>query len=528
MLLRCFIRYAAVFFIATTVNISHGDEPTRKALPEPFTAAEFKKHVVVLASDELAGRGLGSEGSARAAEYIVKHFVDYGLSPILPEGSWFQQVPLEQAHSTSGSIFGRNILAVFPGKGVLEREAILVCAHYDHLGTASRAGAEGEDIIYNGADDNASGVSAMLLIARALTEQRVALSDAYRTVIFVAFDAEESGLMGARRYVERPAWPLARTVAVINFDSMGRLRLGRFFASDAESSPFLANAVRAASEERGLVVETRLSGHGRSDHVLFIEQGIPAMHFFTGANIDYHRVSDHWDKLNFEGGAAISWVGYQTLRKAMVHPKPIEFQKLDPSFDISMLLSLVKSFGLVPNAGAQEGRYPQILFVIPDSPAAKAGVQSGDKIVALNGLRFTRVEDGLTILPQLSFENGLRLTLLRDDEEIEAMIPTEAFERLQGPPAERLENGKYRVRFQLQRDAQTEAVYLAGEFNNWQPTAHRMDGPDGDGLFTTELELEKGFYQYKFVVNGTQWASDPENMVRIGPYNNSVLSVGER
>ena len=522
------IRAAGVWAIAAFIVTCYGDEPARNDLPEPFTAAEFKKHVVVLASDELAGRGVGTEGSARAAEYIVDHFQEYGLSPILAEDSWFQPVPLEQADRTSGTIVGRNILAILPGRGNLKESAVIVCAHYDHVGMKTRPGADGEDIIYNGADDNASGVSAMLLVACALSEQRDTLPEAYRTVIFVAFDAEESGLVGARRYTERPAWPLDRTAAVLNFDSMGRLRLGRFFASDAESSPLLAEAVRTAAEERGLAVETRLSGHGRSDHVLFVDRGIPAMHFFTGANIDYHRVSDHWDKLNFEGGAAIAWIACQTVRTAMMHPENITFHRPDPSFDISVLLSLARSFGIVPNAGAQEGRYPQILIVIPDSPAAKAGVLAGDKIVALNGMVFTRVEDGLTILPQLSFANGLRMTLLRDDQEVEAVIPAEAFERLHGPPATRLENGKYRVQFRFQGNGQTKAVYLAGEFNDWQPTAHRMAGPDDDGLFTTDLELEKGYYQYKFVVDGIQWQGDPENMIHIGPYGNSLLAVGER
>jgi len=493
-------------------------------LPAPFTAIEFRKHAAYLASDELAGRAPGSKGSAKAAEYVVRHFEEYGLKPLQEDGSWFQEFTLKSATPTTA----RNVLAVLPGQGALKPEAIAVSAHYDHLGTRSPDGQDGEDTIYNGADDNASGVSALLLIAKALAGQSSSPAESRRTVIFAAFDAEERGLSGTRHYVRRQVWPLDRTAAIINFDSIGRLRMGKIFASDAETNPVLAQTVRDAARERRIVAETRFGGHGRSDHAVFLDRGIPSMHFFTGANSDGHQVTDEWERLNCDGGAAVAWVGFQVIWKAITHPGRIEYQKLKPSFDISFAINLATTLGMVPAMRAQEGRYPQILAVVPGSPVAKHGLESGDQITAVNGLRFTRVEDGLTIFRQLTFEEGLRLSILRDGRKGEVIIPASVFEEMSGPKATRLGNGRYEVLFRYQAVPWAKTVYLAGDFNAWKPTAHPMDGPDDSGVFTTRLEFDEGVYEYKFVIEGKDWKSDPQNLYRVGRHNNSLLWLGTR
>jgi hypothetical protein len=383
-------------------------------------------------------------------------------------------------------------------------------------------------VIYNGADDNASGVAAMLLVAKAIASEKSRLPESRRAILFCSFDAEEQGLLGAKHYVKRPAWPLDKTALVINFDCVGRLRMSQFFASDVETNPTLAEFVREVAGERRLKAVTRFGWHGRSDHAVFIERGIAGVHFFTGAHADYHGVGDHTDKLNFEGGADVAWVAYRLLQQAIAEPGPIEFQKLDPTFDLTFALNLVQTLGIVPNVNAQEGRYPQIVFVVPGSPAARHGLKSGDEIVSLNGLVFNRVEDGLTIFPQLTFEEGLRLTILRGQETVEVKLPASVFEKLLGPKAVRLENGKYEVEFRYQASAGVNEVYLAGDFNAWSPTALRMTGPDKTGQFTTRLELAPGAYEYKYVVDGKNWIADPQNLYRVGKDDNSVLRVGGR
>ena len=97
-----------------------------------------------------------------------------------------------------------------------------------------------------------------------------------------------------------------------------------------------------------------------------------------------------------------------------------------------------------------------------------------------------------------------------------------------GPKTARLENGKYAVDFRYQAARGVKAVYLAGEFNQWQPTGHPMNGPDASGLFATRLELPEGIYEYKFVIEGKDWTPDPENIYRVGKHDNSVLWIGPR
>ncbi|MEM9354351.1 MAG: M28 family peptidase [Planctomycetota bacterium] len=497
-------------------------------LPPPFTPGVFRSHVELLASDDLAGRFPGTGGSQEAAEYIVEQLKQAGWQPFGEDGGWVQSFPVELGSSVAGMIAGQNILARMPGRGELANEAVIFTAHYDHIGILRADQEFADDFIYNGADDNASGVAVILMIAQAFADADD-LPDSHRTLIFASFDAEEQGLVGARHYVRHPRWPLEKTAAVINFDGVGRLRLGKFFASDAETSPVLAEFVRAAARGRGLVAETNFGGHGRSDHVPFQEQRIPGMHFFTGAHRDYHQLSDEADRLNPRGGALVASIGYHTVRKAATHPGPLEFKELEPKFRMSVILHLIRSMGLIPNVNAQEGRYPEILFVVPGSAASKHGMRSGDKITSLNGMRINRVEDTLVIFPQLTYEDGLRMTVLRGDgdKEIEVSLPAEFFAGLNGPESQPLENGKHAVEFVYRPSAKPESVAVAGSFNNWRPAANPMTA-DEKGVYRATVELAPGVYEYKFVVDGKTWESDPRNLNQTGPYDNSVLSVGPR
>ena len=169
-----------------------------------FEVADFKKHVEFLASDELAGRAPGTPGSEKALQYILEQFKACQLQPVLEHSQWVQEFPLTSPDQNTGSLFAKNAIAIYPGRGKLRDEAVLVCAHYDHIGVRSRPGPGGEDLIYNGADDNASGVAAILMMAKALTDQPVKERESARAVLFAAFDAEEQGL-ARRRALRTPA-----------------------------------------------------------------------------------------------------------------------------------------------------------------------------------------------------------------------------------------------------------------------------------------------------------------------------------
>src|SRR5204863_2079699 len=186
----------------------------------------------------------------------------------------------------------------------------------------------GKDGIFNGADDNASGCAALLLVAQALHAERERLPASCRTVIFASFDAEERGLIGSRHYVRHPLWPLNKTTANINFDMVGRLFLQKLLALDSASSPFFAERITVLADQCGLRVETRLGGSGRADNASFLDRAIPAVHFNSGLHADYHQVSDEVGKIDSEGGARISWLGYRLLREMIENPQPVAFRRL--------------------------------------------------------------------------------------------------------------------------------------------------------------------------------------------------------
>jgi hypothetical protein len=423
---------------------------------------------------------------------------------------------------------GRNLIAVVPGKGELAREAIVVSAHHDHLGTDPELIKAGKDGIYNGADDNASGCSAMLLLAEALHSDRERLPASRRSVIFASFDAEERGLMGSRYYVGHPLWPLERTTANLNFDMVGRLNKSKLGAMDSLSNPFLAERITALAAECGLGVETRLGGARRADNANFLDREIPAVHFNTGLHADYHQVTDEVSRIDAEGGARISWLAYRLLRETMARPGRLRYTAPPPQFDAERLIRLVFRLGIVPELNTQKGQYPLIRSVLPGSIAARNGLKGGDEITSINGTRIEGLQQAGIAFAQVRLQDGLRVSVRRDGKTVDLTVPAEAFKGFTGPEVRPLGGDQFEVSFRFQPPAKAASVVLAGTFNDWSLKAQPMEGPDKQGFYTTKLRLKRGSYEYKFVVDGKTWVADPSNFSTIGTYGNSLLTLGDR
>ena len=252
------------------------EPPAVSAALAGFTEAALLADVAWLADPALAGRSSEDAGGRAAAERVAEELRDAGLA-----------VTLQEIPGVPGAV---NVIGVLAGSD----EAVLVCAHHDHLGT--RGG-----VLYPGADDNASGTAVLLALARALGRTHRG-----RTVVLVSTGAEELGLLGARAYVARPAFPLEKTRAVLNFDMVGR----KFFETAGgldntiavvglEADAELAAAVRAGAlaERVDLVMVAagamRLIGAAeRSDDAPFRERGLPTAFFSTSLSPDYHEPSD--------------------------------------------------------------------------------------------------------------------------------------------------------------------------------------------------------------------------------------------
>jgi hypothetical protein len=424
-------------------------------------------------------------------------------------------------------IHGRNVLAVIPGKGELAREAVIVSAHHDHLGTDPDLIKAGKDGIYNGADDNASGCAALLLLAEALHADQDRLPASRRTVIFASFDAEERGLVGSRYYVSHPLWPLDRTSADVNFDMVGRLNQGGLTALDSQSSPFLAERIKILAVKCGLHVETRLGGARRADSASFLDREIPAVHFNTGMHADYHQVTDEVSRIDAQGGARVTWLSYRLLRDLMTWPDRLRYTRPPPQFDVERILRLAFRLGIVPELNSQSGRQPLIRSVLPGSVAARYGLKAGDEITAVDGTRIHGLLEAGIVFAQVGLKDGVRLSVRRGAKALDLTLPAEAFRDFTGPALRLLGNDLFEVHFRFKPPGTPKSVVLAGTFNDWSLKAQPLEGPDKQGFYATKLRLKRGSYEYKFVVDGKTWVADPTNFYTMGPQGNSLLTVGD-
>jgi hypothetical protein len=201
----------------------------------------------------------------------------------------------------------RNVVGVLPGSEPgRAQEAIVIGAHYDHVGLGGRLSVTPERAgeIHNGADDNASGTASIIEIARAAAADRARFP---RTLIFVAFAGEERGLLGSAHYVSEPKFPLDGTIAMLNLDMVGRAN-GSVDVSGLEAAPSMEPDLTAAIKASGssLKVKREGPGAGRSDDYNFIVRRVPAINFFTGFHSDYHRPGDDWQKIDAAGTSQVA------------------------------------------------------------------------------------------------------------------------------------------------------------------------------------------------------------------------------
>lgn len=296
------------------------------ASPSPVQSTEASNallaDVAYLASEELEGRSTGSRGAAAAAAFVVRRYVDLGLTPAFPacdsdsgcSREFFQEVPVPErlrafAELPAGA--ARNIGAMVQGTDTSVRhEFLIVGAHIDHLGL-SPLGAlpSGRPGVRLGADDNASGTAVVLELAR-----RVVRRPVRRSVLFLNFAAEELGLLGSSFFVAHPPVSRDSIVAMLNFDMVGYLRNNRLIVSGAGSAgPFRA-IVDSVNGEVGLALSVLGGMRRNSDDAPFRARGIPALRFHTGMHPHYHNTTDRADNVNAPGMVVVTELAERVLR----------------------------------------------------------------------------------------------------------------------------------------------------------------------------------------------------------------------
>lgn len=268
-------------------------------------------------------------------------------------------------------------------------EFIIVGAHYDHIGfggNGSRASGNGRSI-HNGADDNASGVAGLIELAEYFVSRRESLR---RNILFVAFGAEELGVLGSTHFVKNPPFPLEKILAMINMDMIGRLRESRLTLGTGSSVKW-RELLHEANSSIHLTLLTKDSGFTPSDQTPFLVNGIPAVQFFTGVHTDYHTPGDDWDKINSEGEAEVLGLVARLIGELNILDKPIAFANTPVRGDIGITRFNVY-LGTIPDY-SDEGEGVMLIGVKPGSPSEEAGLRGGDVIIEFDGKKIRDIYD---------------------------------------------------------------------------------------------------------------------------------------
>ena len=274
-----------------------------------ISADDLKKHLYIIAADSMEGRETGSAGQKKAGKYLISQYQQNQVS--FPKGAsdYYQAVPASFLNKKRNNNLAdsENIWAFIEGSEKPE-EVIVISAHYDHVGIEN-----GE--VYNGADDDGSGTSALLEIAQAFQMAKKAGHGPKRSILFLHVTGEEHGLLGSRYYSENPLFPLANTVADVNIDMIGRRDA---LHADTNNYVYIIGANRLSSELDhisatmnqkyvGLDLDYRFNDpkdpnrfYERSDHYNFAKFGIPSVFFFNGVHADYHKKSDEPNKIEYD------------------------------------------------------------------------------------------------------------------------------------------------------------------------------------------------------------------------------------
>jgi hypothetical protein len=443
-------------FVADWIENPEGETPRELSLEDSDSADRYKATVRALSAPEFGGRGVGSSQMEQAEDFTVSLFIRAGIEPFFDtfKHASLKAVSMSSAKSSgfkhsiqiktleeSGTLLsGHNILGVW-GTGCRNKAApVVIGAHLDHLGMGASGSLEPtKKGIHHGADDNASGVAAILEAARLIQKDPQAKSGCF---IFAAFTGEESGVAGSARVAELFAASGIRPKAMLNLDMVGRLRNNQLIIFGSESAKEWKPWIETECMRLGLSCPGGGDGYGPSDQMPFYSKGTPVLHFFTGPHADYHRVSDTYEKINATGGVQVAEAVSLLAIRAARYPKALQYQKAS-----SKPLMLVSS-----GQQARSGMGAAYLGTIPDyaqmtspsgpggdtsqggvllsgarsgSPAEKAGIQAGDILVSVvrveskEKLQTRSLAEFMQVLRTLKAGEAIVLGVRREKQELE-------------------------------------------------------------------------------------------------------------
>ncbi len=369
-------------------------------------------------SEEVADALMRGAGTtlAEAQEMIESQKRPHSL--VLPDSATLT-VALERTRATTN-----NVIGLLPGSDTTR--TLVLGAHYDHLGFGGSSSLSPDSHEpHVGADDNASGTTALVLAAERMAARKGKPRAA--TIAFAAFTAEEIGLVGSSRFADDPPRPFATIEAMINMDMVGRLREDKLSVMGLGTSPawrgMLEGSNRALASG-GFTLRTSDDGYGPSDHSSFYKKNLPVLMLFTGAHEDYHRPTDTWEKVHAAGVARISRLAEALLDSLAARPR-IAFTKAKAD---------TASMGRIAGGGG----YGSYLGTIPDymqteggvllsgvragSPADQGGLRGGDTLVGFDGIRVDNIYDYTFALRSRKPGQSVRVNIKRGGESLELAV----------------------------------------------------------------------------------------------------------
>lgn len=318
-----------------------------------------------------------------------------------------------------------NILGFIEGNDpVLKNEVIVVGAHYDHVGYGlyGSLASTKEELIHYGADDNASGTTAVMEIAEKLAANR---KDLKRSVLLMLFGAEEAGLIGSAYFTNSPMFSNYNIVAMLNMDMIGRYKDKLTIYGIGTSPVWETMLTNINNNTYKLNIGFLPDGFGPSDHSSFYAKKIPVLHFFTGTHEDYHRPSDTYDKINYDAQESVARMVYDTALELINADSKPQFTEVKQEQNQQQTTGQMRvTVGTIPDYG-YSGEGLKITGVRGGSPGEKAGLKAGDIIIKFGDTSIKNIYDYTNVLGKYNPDDEVDVIVKRGNDEITMKIKLE-------------------------------------------------------------------------------------------------------
>ncbi len=319
----------------------------------------------------------------------------------------------------------QNVIGMLPGADpILKNEIIILGAHYDHLGFGGpHSGSRKPDTVavHNGADDNASGVAAILEIIEKIAQRNQPLK---RSVLFMSFGAEEMGLIGSKYFTKNPLIDLNDIHLMLNLDMVGRLNqeTKALTIGGTGTANGLSDKITALAQGHDIVAKTSPGGMGPSDHASFYIEDVPVLFFFTGVHEDYHTPADDTEKINFEGEKSVADFVSDVLVGFANQDDKLVYTEAGPKSRPSGRRRFKVTLGIMPDVASTEANGLRVDGVVPNRPADFAGMKKGDVIIAMDGKSVNGIYEYMHRLADFKPGQRITVTVQRGEENIALIV----------------------------------------------------------------------------------------------------------